>query len=54
MLLNTDKTAIINFSLNHRRRNDGLVAFDQTIITPSESVKCLGILVENHLTFLSM
>ena len=52
MLLNTDKTAIINFSLNHRKPNDDPVTFDQTTITPSESVKFLGILVDNHLTFI--
>ena len=52
MLLNTDKTAIINFSLNHRKPDDDPMTFDQTTITPSESVKFLGILVENHLIYI--
>ena len=51
MLLNTDKTAIINFCLNHLKPNDDLVTFNQTKISPSESLKFLGILVDNHLTF---
>ena len=52
MLLNPDKTAIVNLSLSYRKPNDDPVTFDQTTITPSESVKFLGILVDNHLTFI--
>ena len=47
MLLNTNKTAIVNFSLNHHKPNDDPVTFDQTTITPSESVKFLGIFTQN-------
>ena len=46
------KTAIVNFSLNHCKPNDDPVTFDQTTITPSEFVIFLGILVDNHLSFI--
>ena len=52
MLLNTDKTTIINFCLSNRKKNDDTVTFDPNPITTSESVKFLGVLVDNRLTFI--
>jgi hypothetical protein len=54
ILLNTNKTAIVNFSLNYRNQNSEPVICDQSSINPVESVKFLGVLVDNHLISLVM
>lgn len=52
MLLNTDKIAVINFSLTSHSHNVIVVIFDNMSVNPSQSVKILGILIDNHLTFI--
>ena len=52
MLLNTEKTTIMNFCSSNRKKNDDAMTFDHNPITLSESVKFLGVLVDSRLTFI--
>jgi hypothetical protein len=53
MQLNTGKTHVINFHLNHQvEHRDPLQSDDYISIEPSSTVKFLGSLVDNFLTFI--
>jgi hypothetical protein len=52
MILNNDKTVIMNISINYKYTYDEPVFIDNaTTILPSTHVKFLGVLIDNHLTF---
>jgi hypothetical protein len=51
MLLNTEKTVIMNVIGNYHHSYDEPVSIDNTVIFPSASVKFLGVLIDTHLNF---
>ena len=54
MLLNPEKTVIINFLINYKHVYDQVVVLDNDVsIFPSKEVKFLGVTLDDHLTFSS-
>lgn len=52
MLLNAEKTVIVNILLNYRQTYDAPVVLDNNVrIEPSECAKFLGVTIDNHLNF---
>jgi hypothetical protein len=52
MALNTEKTMVINISLNQRTKyQEPVIINDALHITPCEAVKFLGVFIDRHLTF---
>ena len=52
MLLNADKTVIMNILLNyHNEYNDPVILGNEVSISPSHTAKFLGITLDNHLSF---
>jgi hypothetical protein len=51
MLLNTTKTTVMNVSINFKYLYDQPVLVGNEQIVPSDSVKFLGVTIDNHLTF---
>jgi hypothetical protein len=51
MLLNADKTEIMNSSLSHHYTYDNQLHIDDYFLTPSPCTKFLGILIDNKLSF---
>ena len=51
MLLNTEKTVIMNISLNRRTEYREPVALDNNTIMPSDYIKFLGVHIDKHLSF---
>ena len=51
MLLNTDKTEIMNTSLSHRHSYDDKVESNGILLTPGLHTKFLGIFIDNKLSF---
>ena len=54
MLLNPEKTVIINFLINYKHVYDQVVVLNNDVsIFPSKEVKFLGVTLDDHLTFSS-
>ena len=52
MLLNSDKTQIMNILINHRYNyDDELFVHDDFSIQPTECIKFLGLFIDDHLNF---
>ena len=52
MLLNPEKTVIINFLINYKHVYDQVVVLNNDVsIFPSKEVKFLGVTLDDHLTF---
>ena len=51
MLLNNDKTVILNVAFSEKDGIDNPISFDNTDIVPSNSAKFLGVTVDRTLTF---
>jgi hypothetical protein len=51
MVLNAEKTVIINISINYRHTYEQPISFNNLRITPSPVVKFLGVYLDNHLHF---
>ena len=51
MVLNTDKTVIINIQLHHRHTLDQPIILDSITVNPSTTVKFLGLIFDNRLNF---
>jgi hypothetical protein len=52
MLLNADKTVILNFYLNYLQEHRNPVFYENGSINPSQVMKFLGIYIDDHLTFI--
>ena len=52
MILNADKTVIINFYLNYAQTHENPVIFENTSLNPANVMKFLGITIDDHLTFI--
>ena len=51
MTLNTEKTVIINISLNRRAKSEVPLTVNTLNISPSNAIKFLGIYIDSHLSF---
>ena len=51
MTLNTEKTVIINISLNRREKSEVPLTVNTLNISPSNVIKFLGIYIDSHLSF---
>ena len=52
MLLNPDKTVVINFHIDYTCKYEEPVVFCNSSVTPSRMIKFLGIFLDEHLTFI--
>ena len=52
MLLNADKTVIMNIYLNYLQEHRNPVFYENSSINPSQVMKFLGIYIDDHLTFI--
>ena len=48
VLLNIDKTQLINISKNLTQNKFPIYLIDNVIVKPSKTVKCLGVIIDEH------
>ena len=49
LLLNIDNTQLINISKNLTQNNFPIYLIDNVIVEPSKTVKCLGVVIDEHM-----
>ena len=49
LLLNIDKTQLINISKNLTQDKFPIYLIDNVIVEPSKTVKCLGVIIDEHM-----